>query len=177
MRNVMRTKILVPGLIGFVAVLAMLGGAWYLVRQRQTKICPFSGRLIHAQTRARVTIGGRQYQTCCVRCAIIEARQTGKPLRILKVADFETGKLIDPVRAWFVESSDMNLCMRMSPAAESLGRESVYMRGFDRCSPSALAFRNEQQARAFMVQHGGVLKRLDDLQGEATSTSGKVQQP
>ncbi|MFP5230189.1 MAG: hypothetical protein ACLGXA_21445 [Acidobacteriota bacterium] len=158
-------------------ILAGLGVAWYFVSHQQPKVCPFSGRMIHPQTRALVTIGGKKYETCCVRCAIIEAQQTGKPLRVLEVADFETGKLVAPKSAWYVESSDVNLCMRMAPAAESPGRESVYMRGFDRCSPSALAFRSEEQARAFMAQHGGALKRLDDLEREATTTVPKVQTP
>lgn len=177
MSYVMRTRVLVAGTIGLVTVLALLGGAWYLVSHRQAKVCPFSGRMIHAQTRTLVTIGGKNYETCCIRCAIVEAQQTGKPLRVLEVADFETGKLIDPANAWFVESSTVNLCMRMSPAAESPGRESVYMRGFDRCSPSAVAFRNEQKARAFMAQHGGELKRLDDLERESTTTLPMVQTP
>lgn len=167
-----------PNLIGIVAlgaIVVVLGGAWYLVSHRGAKICPFSGREIHPQARALVTIGGKKYETCCVRCAIIEAQQTGKPLRVLKVADFDTSKLIDPGSAWFVESSAVNMCMRMAPAAESPGRESVYVRAFDRCSPSALAFSSEQHARDFIAQHGGVLKRLNDLEGEVTSTTGKVQ--
>lgn len=173
----MRTKSNFVGIVALIAVLAILCGAWYLVSHQQAKVCPFSGRIIHPQARAFVTIGGKEYETCCVRCAIIEAQQTGKPLRILKVADFDTGRLLDPNKAWFVESSAVNLCMRTTPGAESPGRETVFVRGFDRCSPSALAFRSEQQARAFMAQHGGVLKRLADLQREATITVPKVQQP
>jgi hypothetical protein len=173
----MRTRHNIIGILALVVILAGLAGGWYLVNHQQAKACPFSGRLIHAQARAVVLIGGHKYETCCVRCAIIEAQQTGKPLRILKVADFETGKLIEPGIAWYVESSEVNLCMRMSPAAESPGRESVYMRGFDRCSPSAFAFSSEQQARAFIAQHGGALRRLADLEREATATTGKVQKP
>lgn len=173
----MRTRILIAGVIGLSVTLAVLFGAWYLISLRQPKVCPFSGRAIHPQTRALVSLGGKEYETCCMRCAIVEAQQTGKPLRVLKVADFETGKLIDPGGAWFVESSSVNLCMRMSPAAESPSRESVYMRGFDRCSPSALAFTREQQARAFMAQHGGALKRLADLEREAAFVTGKAQKP
>lgn len=173
----MQTKIILAGIVCLGAVLAFMGGAWYLLNQRQATICPFSGREIHPETRAVVMIGGKRYETCCIRCAIIEAQQTGKPLRVLQVADFETGKLIDPASAWYVESSSVNLCMRMSPAAESPGRESIYVRGFDRCSPSALAFRSEEQAHAFMALHGGALKRLDDLQRAATATTGKVQTP
>jgi len=167
----------IAGTVGLIAVLALLGGAWYFASHRQPKVCPFSGREIHPETRAVVTVGGTKYETCCVRCAIIEAQQTGKPLRVLKVADFETGKHIDPSRAWFVEASSVNFCMRMSPAAEGPSRESVYLRAFDRCSPSVLAFSSEQHARDFIAQHGGALKRLNDLQSEVTSNTGKVQKP
>ncbi len=173
----MRTRLILTGILGMGVVLAVLGGGWYLLSLRQAAVCPFSGRVIHAQTRALVTIGGKKYETCCVRCAIVEAQQTGKSLRILKVANFDTGRLLDPNKAWFVESSTVNLCMRTAPGAESPGRESVYLRGFDRCSPSALAFSDEQSARAFIGQHGGVLKRLDDLQREAALTSPRVQKP
>lgn len=136
----MRTKCNAIGILALILIVASLGAVWYLVGHQQPKVCPFSGREIHPQTRALVAIGGQKYETCCVRCAIIEAQQTGKLLRILKVADFETGKLIDPKRAWFVESSDVNLCMRVAPAVQSPGRESVFVRSYDRCSPSALAF-------------------------------------
>ena len=173
----MRKKLNFFGISALVVILAGSGVAWYLVSHRQPKVCPFSGRAIHPQTRALVKIGGRTYETCCVRCAIIEAQQTGEPLRILKVADFGTSKLIDPESAWFVESSDVNLCIRTAPAAQSPGRESVFVRSFDRCSPSALAFSSEQHARDFMAQHGGALKRLSDLQAEARITTGTVQRP
>lgn len=173
----MRTRHNIIGILALVVVLAGLTGAWYFVSHRQPKVCPFSGRGIHPQTRAIVTVGGQRYETCCVRCAIIEAQQTGKPLRVLKIADFDTSKLIDPASAWYVESSSVNLCMRMAPAVESPGRESVYVRTFDRCSPSALAFSSEQHARDFIAQHGGALKRLSDLQAEASAATGKVQRP
>ena len=173
----MRTRPNLFGVIALLVVLFVLSGAWYLVSHRQPKVCPFSGREIHPQTRALVTIEGRRYETCCLRCAIIEAQQTGKSLRVLKVADFETSKLIDPERAWFVESSDVNLCMRMAPAVESRGRESTYVRTFDRCSPSVPAFSSEQHARGFIAQHGGTLKRIAALQVEAAKTTGKVQTP
>lgn len=173
----MQTRPNFIGILALVAVLAVLGGAWYFVSHRQAKVCPFSGREIHPETRAVVTVGGKKYEVCCVRCAMIEAQQTGKPLKVLKVADFETSRLMDPGNAWFVEGSAVNECMRMSPAAESPSREGVYLRSFDRCSPSVLAFSTEQHARDFIAQHGGALKRLSDLESDATSKTGKVQTP
>ena len=173
----MQRKVLIASIVALAGFLILAGGAWYLLHQQQAKVCPLSGRPIQPKTRALVIIGGKDYETCCVRCAITEAQQTGKPLRIRKVADFENGKLIDPANAWFVESSDVNLCMRMSPATLSPGRQTVHLRVFDRCAPSVLAFSSEKDARAFIAQHGGVLKRLEDLLKEAQSATGKVQEP
>jgi hypothetical protein len=173
----MRTRIIFAAVFGLAVVVAALGGAWYLLNLRQAKVCPFSGRAIQPQTRAFVAIGGKEYETCCARCAIIEAQQTGKQLRILKVADFETRKLLNPASAWFVEASTVDFCTRMAPGTESTGREATYVRAFDRCSPSILAFSSEQHARDFIARNGGVLKRLGDLEREATSSDPKVQRP
>lgn len=173
----MRARTILAGTLGFGLIIATLGGGWYVLSRMRAKVCPFSGRVIQRQTRAFVSIGGQKYETCCLRCAIVEAQQTGKTLRILKVADFNSGRLLNPGKAWFVEDSTVNLCVRTTPGAESPGRESVYLRGFDRCSPSVMAFSDEQRARAFMAQHGGTLKRLDDLLREVTPASPKVKQP
>ena len=163
-------------IVGLSIAIAVLGAAWYFLGQKPAAICPFSGRTIHAQTRAWITIGGKKYETCCVRCAITEARQTGKPLRILEVADFETGKLIHPEKAWFVEGSMVNLCMRMSPGMESPDQQTVYLRGFDRCSPSILAFSNERLARAFIAKSGGTLTTLSKLEIQAQPESHGARQ-
>lgn len=170
-----KTVIGVLVVLGFVALAG--GGAWYLLRQREEASCPFSGRGIHRQTRALVTIAGKEYEACCVRCAIVEAQQTGKPLRIRAVADFESGDLLKPDDAWFVEDSTVNFCMRTTPAAQSPTRHEVYMRGFDRCEPSVLAFSNEQQARSFIAQHGGVLRRLGELEQEIKPLGSGVKTP
>lgn len=169
----MRTRNIFAMVFGLAVIVAALGGGWYLLHQEQTKICPFSGRPIHPQTRAFVAIGGKKYETCCVRCAIIEAQQTGKPLRILKVADFETRKLLDPASAWFLVDSSVDFCARMAPMTKNPDNEDIYFPAFDRCSPSILAFSSEKQARAFIAKHGGTIKRLDDLEREATSSAPK----
>lgn len=175
----MRIKTLSAAVLGLCLALA-LGSAWYLVRRNPRGVqglCPFSGREIHPQTRAWVILGGRKYETCCVRCAIIEAQQTGKSLRILEVADFRTAKLLPPDEAWFVEASAVNLCMSMTPAAQSPAGHDVYIRGFDRCAPSVLAFSSEQEARTFLAKNGGVLKRLDELERETKPAGRRTQIP
>ena len=173
----MQKRLIVAGVFGASVVIALALGGWWLVRQHEAKVCPLSGRVIHKETRAFVTIGGRNYETCCLRCALIEARQTGKRLQVREVADFDTSRLLDPQQAWYVEGSDVNLCMRTTQSAQNPSGHGVYLRAFDRCSPSVLAFRDEQHARAFMKQHGGVMKRLGDLLREVTPSTGKTERP
>lgn len=167
----MRTKTILAAIVGVGVVLAALGGAWYLLKRTPEAVCPLSGRQIHSQTRARADIGGKNYDTCCLRCAITEARQTGKVLQVLQIADYETGKLLDPEKAWYVEGSSVNPCMSMTPGAKRADQHSICLLGFDRCSPSVLGFSSEQNARAFIAQHGGVLKRLDKLRQESKSAN------
>jgi hypothetical protein len=171
----MRMRLILTGIIGTVIVIAALLGSWLLLHR--ANICPLSGRVIHKQARAYVTIGGRNYETCCLRCALIEAEQTGKRLRVREVADFDTGRLLDPQKAWYVEGSDVNLCMRTTRSAQNPSGHGVYLRAFDRCSPSVYAFKDEQHARAFMAQRGGVLKRLGDLLQETEPSTGKAEKP
>lgn len=169
----MRVRTIIAGIVGVGVVIAASLAGWHVLRRGET-LCPFSGRGIHDDTRAVVAIGGRNYVTCCVRCGITEARQKGKALRVLKVADFETGKLLVAEKAWYVEGSALNPCTSESPKAESIDRQTVCLRGFDRCSPSVLGFSSEDRARAFMAQHGGVLKSLDELQQESKPVASGV---
>lgn len=173
----MRARTIIAGVVGLATVIAVLVAGWYVLRRSPETVCPLSGRGIHAETRALVTIGGRKYETCCLRCAIIEAQQTGKPLRVQKVADLETGKLLVADKAWYVEGSSVNPCMHMTPRAGSADRQTLCLLGFDRCSPSLIAFANESAARAFAAQHGGVLKRLNELQQEIKPVAPGVKIP
>lgn len=169
----MRTRTIIAGIVGLGFVIAASLVAWHMLN-RAPKTCPFSGRRIHAETRAVVAIGGRTYETCCVRCGITEARQKEKTFRVLKVADFETGKLLDAEKAWYVEGSALNPCTTETPNAQSVDRQTVCLRGFDRCAPSVLGFSSEEHARAFIAQHSGALKRLDDLQQESKPVASGV---
>lgn len=173
----MQKRLMIAGVFGASVMIALALGGWWLVRQHSARVCPLSGRVIHKQTRAFVTIGSRDYETCCLRCALIEARQTGKRLRVREVADFDTSRLLDPAKAWYVEGSDVNLCMRTTPGAQNPSGHGVYLRMFDRCSPSVLAFKDETGARKFMAQHGGALQRLDDLLREVRAPGRGTEKP
>ena len=171
----MRTKTFIATVIAVALVIVALGGAWYLTHERRPEYCQLSGRLIQPHMLTVVRVKGKKLYTCCARCALTYQGQTGIRTEVLKVTDYASGSLIDAREAWFVGGSRVEPCC--SPALNREEGRTPYLRMFDRCSPSILAFPSEMSARAFIAQHGGALKRLDGLLKEAKSASGKVQRP
>jgi hypothetical protein len=99
-------------LIGILLVAA--GGAlygWFRYVSHPTPVaCGYCQRPLRANLRVTAEIAGRRAQVCCARCAISEANQEHKPLRLIEVHDYPTGKAISPNRAWFVEGSRAMAC-------------------------------------------------------------------
>lgn len=157
-----RTAIL---LSAFLLVGLALAGAW-LIRGARPAQCVFCRRPIHLHARAEVLVAGRRELACCVRCALTEARQTGKPIRIVEVTDYATGKALVPESAYFVEGGRVVLCEPhdhdvLDEAKRPVGRV------FDRCEPSAYAFARAEDAAAFRRGNGGLLLRWEDVLREA----------
>lgn len=140
-------------------------GMWYTLRARPPAFCEISGRVIHANMRTVAEVGGKRLHACCARCALTLGSQTGKPVRILKVTDYMSGGPVDASKAYFVDGSQVEVCSM--PRVKVNEQHLPYERVFDRCAPSLIAFAREEEAKAFIVQHGGSLKRLDELTREA----------
>lgn len=150
-------------------LLAVLGAAvfgWFrFVAHPRPAACGYCARPLHANLRVTAEIAGRRREVCCARCAVTEANQEHKPLRLIEVHDYATGKAIPPGGAWFVEGSRAMACghdaMRMN---EMKRTEEV---AFDRCSPGTFAFAQKQDADDFTAQHGGTVVSYAQLMGEA----------
>src|SRR5438132_837456 len=94
-------------------VLAMAGlvaGGYHLMANREGQFCGFCHRSVHPNTKVVAEIDGRRRTVCCARCAISEAYQEKKPLRLIAATDYVSGKDIDPKQAYFVEGSHRVLC-------------------------------------------------------------------
>ena len=110
-------------------------------------------------------IAGKRTQACCARCAISEANQQHKPIRLIEVHDYRTGKGILPANAWFVEGSRVIACYHdMTRMGDHKDMQEM---AFDRCSPGTLAFANKAEADAFVAQNGGIFLSLGQLMSEA----------
>lgn len=157
-------------LIGLVGVVGF--GFWKYLLQRPPANCQISGRPIHPHMLTTLSVEGKKLYACCARCALTYEQQTGKHVAIVSVTDYVSGKEIAAREAYFVDGSQVEPCC--VPAVSREEGRTPYVRMFDRCSPSVLAFSHESDARAFVAEHGGTVVRLSDLKRELKPTSGST---
>jgi hypothetical protein len=149
-------------------VLAVLfAGGYRLVRHRSEMECGICQRHIMPQTRVVAEIGGRRRTVCCAHCAITEALQEHKPLRLIEVTDYPTGTTLNPQQAWYVERSRVVACEHSMTKVDEMKQAAQL--SFDRCSPGTFAFRQRQAAEEFVTENGGVVRDLSDLLREVRS--------
>jgi len=139
--------------------------AWFRFIARPTPVaCGYCSRPLHANLSVTAEIAGKRAQVCCTRCAISEANQEHKPLRLIAVHDYQSGLAISPTSAWFVEGSRAMACdhdaMRMN---EMKGTDPM---AYDRCSPGTLAFADRQVADAFVAENGGAVLSYAQVMSE-----------
>jgi hypothetical protein len=150
----------------FLVVVGAAAFGWYRFVAHPTPVaCGYCNRPLHANLSVTAEIAGKRAQVCCARCAISEANQERKPLRLISVHDHQSGRAISPENAWFVEGSRAMACdhdaMRMN---EMKGTDPM---AYDRCSPGTFSFADKQVADAFVVQNGGTVISFAQLMSEA----------
>lgn len=157
-------KILIATL--FIAVVGVCSYAWFhYVLHPKPQTCAYCSRALHANVRVTAEIDGKRSEACCARCAITEANQLHKHLKLVTVHDYTTGNMLAPESAWFVEGSHAQTCedsaMHMNEMKE------MQDMAFDRCSPGTVAFANKASADAFVAQNGGTVLSFVELMREA----------
>ena len=156
--------------IAIVSILILVAGAagfgWFrFVAHPKPVVCGYCLRPLHANVKVTAEIDGKRAEVCCPRCAITEANQERKPVRLITVHDYSTGKAMSPETAWYVEGSRVIACehgaMHMDETKEP--QEMAY----DRCSPGTLTFATKQQAEDFTASNGGTVISFGQLMLEA----------
>ena len=139
---------------------------WYRhVAHPAVVACGYCSRPLHANLSVTAEIAGKKTQACCPRCAISEANQLHKPLRLVSVHDYPSGRAISPDGAWFVEGGSVMACDHKSmPMNEMKGTDAM---AFDRCMPATFAFAERRDANDFVAKNGGSLLSFAQLMGEA----------
>jgi hypothetical protein len=148
-----------------IVVASLFAGGYLLIGRRSQTQCGFCQRHISPKAHVVAEVGGRRRDVCCAHCAVTEARQEKKSLRLVQVTDYPTGKMVSPETAWFVEDSRVIACEHdMSKMDES---KHMTQMAFDRCSPGTFAFSERKEADEFVAQNGGVLRNLPEVLAEA----------
>jgi hypothetical protein len=161
----MAKKISIYSALAVIAIAALFAGGYLLMSHRSETQCGFCQRHINPRAHVVAEVGGKRRNVCCAHCAMTEARQEKKPLRLIAVTDYPTGNMVSPEGAWFVEESRVIACQHdMSKMDDSKHAEPL---AFDRCSPGTFAFSERKAAQAFVEQNGGVLRSLPELLAEA----------
>jgi hypothetical protein len=156
------TKRSVIPTVAFLLILAVIGVGYYrLMKKQKDAFCGFCHRHVHANTRVVAEIDGRRAEVCCVRCAITEAYQEKKPLKLISVTDYMSAKTLDPEKAYYVDGSRKVLCSHDEPMFDQ-SKHAEHL-AFDRCFPGTYAFARREDAEAFMRDNGGVVAQLTQM--------------
>jgi hypothetical protein len=143
-------------------VLAGLVAAGYrLMFNREEAFCGFCHRSIHANTKVVAEIDGRRRTVCCARCAISEAYQEKKPVRLIAVTDYVSSKSLDPKQAYFVDGSRKVLCSHDEAMVDE--SKQIHEMTYDRCFPGTYAFAHREDAEAFVRENGGTVLQFQQL--------------
>ena len=157
----MARKVSVAALMLLVVVAGLLiAGEWSLHR-RSEEFCKICSRHINPKAGVIAEIGTRRQRVCCAHCAVTEGLQEQKPVRLIEVADYSTGRKLDPSHAWYVDGSRVVACEHdMARMGEM---KQVQPAAFDRCSPGTLAFATRAEADSFATINGGAVLNLEEM--------------
>lgn len=160
----MAKRVSIAALVLLVVVGGLLVAGEWMVKRRTGTICGFCNRPIQPNLGVVAEVGGRTRHVCCARCAVTEARQENKPLHLISVTDYTTGRQIAPEHAWYVEGSRAIACNH-DMAMVDQDRQAERL-AFDRCSPGTFAFTDKKDADAFVARNGGEVHNLQEMLGE-----------
>jgi hypothetical protein len=153
----------IAGVVLIIVSISTFASQRYILRPQPTT-CTYCQRPLRANLSVTAEINGKRAEVCCAHCAITDANQQHKPLKLVSVRDYPTGSKIAPASAWYVEGSRANACehdaMQMN---EMKGMQDLE---FDRCSPGTFAFASKANAEAFVGQNGGSLLSFQELMRE-----------
>jgi hypothetical protein len=161
----MKSKLPLGVSVALALIVGALAGSWFVAYRQAPAFCQISGRPIQANMLTLVKVDGKLRYACCARCPLTLAERTHQKIQILEVTDYLTGKRLRAQDAFFVDGSSMEMCS--GPRVRVDQYRTPYMRLFDRCSPSLLAFGSKQDAEDFIKTYGGQLQKLDELVKQA----------
>ena len=157
----MAQKISTAALVLLVIVGGLLvAGNWSLHR-RSEQVCGICERHISLQAGVIAEVGGRRYHVCCAHCVVTEGLQEHKQVKLIEVTDYNSGRKLDPSRAWYVDGSRNVACTHDMTRMNEM--KQVEKAAFDRCSPGTFAFASRGDAEGFAAKNGGAVRNMEEM--------------
>lgn len=150
----MRVK---PLLAAFLMVGAFIGlgiGVYRWEARRNAADCQICGRGIPKETAYHLDTSNGTLKACCPACAMHYMVHNSGQVEKGWATDFNSGRMIPAVNAYFDEGGNMQYCTAHMPSVER-GPEGIHTRVFDRCLPVLVAFSTREAAESYRAQHGG----------------------
>ncbi len=128
--------------------------AYRFERRPNPHLCAICNRDVHEGMSYRLEANGRTEYACCPRCGMHYQMQNGGAVKQAWATDVATGQQIPASEAYYDEGGDVQYCthgessVQRTPAGASV-------RGYDRCLPTLVAFKDRAQAEAYQKMHGG----------------------
>ena len=138
----------------------LIAGEWSLHRRSQG-VCGICARHINPRSAVIAEVGGVRHHVCCAHCAVTEGRQEHKPVRLIEVTDYNSGRKLDPKGAWYVDGSRIVACTHDTTRMNEM--KQVERAEFDRCSPGTFAFVSRTGAEAFAAENGGIVRNMQQM--------------
>jgi len=157
----MTRKVSIAALVLLVVVAGLLIAGQWSLRRSSEEVCGFCARHINPKAGVIAEVGGRRRHVCCAHCAVTEGRQEHKPVRLIEVTDYNTGRKLDPRKASYVDGSRIVACTHDMTRMNEM--KQVEQAAFDRCSPGTFAFASRAEADTFAANNGGVVRNMEDM--------------
>lgn len=145
-------------LILFFLIVGLASAGIVSIQKKRTgpPSCDFCERAVCHGTFYRIRLyWGLSKKACCARCGIRYEKENPRRLKESETIDFATGDWVSAQDAVYVEGSDFSHCnpeaILREPQSETL------VRAHDRCLPSVVAFKRQEDAQRFTRDHGGRL--------------------
>jgi len=145
--------------VTLIALLAIGVTSFFTYRYEQRRdtagMCPFCDRMVHPVTAYRLKVGEHVVAACCPRCGMhAQVSQGQEKAGVAWATDVNTGESVPVESATYVEGADVQYCTH---GDQPTTREphGVASREYDRCLPTLVAFKKQEEAAAYQRQHGG----------------------
>ena len=125
--------------------------------------CALCGRDVHKATETLITFDERKEEkACCIKCAFKYEGEISKKASSIKVADFDSGEIVEAEKAYYVSGSNVTPCCSKKIIYDE--RKNPFVLCYDRCLPSLLAFKVKDKALKFIGEHGGKILAFKELE-------------